>query len=217
MFRLIIFDFDGVLVISNDAHVEVCKRALEKAGIRREIAYDKITYYFGRPYKEVLKAIMGGDYTPEKLEIAYIEQNKLLYSDWFLENIRKVEGVREFLINLKKKGIRIALASGNERAFLHKTLNFLGLGGTFDLILSADDVRESKPDPEMVYKAMKKFRVKPNETLFVGDARNDILAAKNAGIKSAVVLTGVLDNIKARELNPDFILQNVLEVKSLVT
>jgi HAD superfamily hydrolase (TIGR01509 family) len=215
MFRLILFDFDGVLVISNKAHVEVCRKALGKVGIDREIGFDEITYYFGRPYRDVLQAIMGEDYTPEKLETAYREQRKLLYSDWFFENVREIKGVREFLLNLKKKGIKIALASGNERAFLWKALHLLNLEDVFDLVLSAEDVRNSKPDPEMVYKAMKKFNVNPGETLFVGDAINDILAAKKAEVKSAVVLTGVLDRVKAEELNPDFILKNVLEVDSI--
>jgi len=215
MFKLIIFDFDGVLVISNDAHVEVCKRALKKAGINREIRYDKITYYFGKPYRDVLKAIMDSDYTSEKLGIAYKEQRKLLYSGWFLENIKGIDGVREFLLNLKKKNIRLALASGNERAFLDKVMGFLGLDGIFDLVLSAEDVSKSKPDPEMVYKAMKKFGVKPEETLFVGDARNDILAAKSARVRSAVVLTGVLSEKEAIEMKPDFIFETVLDLDVL--
>lgn len=217
MFKLLIFDFDGVLVISNDAHVEVCQRALRKAGIDREIKYDKIAYHFGKPYRDVLKVVMGNDYTLEKLEIAYKEQRKLLYSNWFLENTQKIDGVREFLLNLKKKGIKLAIASGNERAFLDKALRFLSLKGIFDLILSAEDVSKSKPDPEMVYTAMRKFGVKPEETLFIGDARNDILAAKKAKVRSAVVLTGILDSEGAKELDPDFILQNVFGVESLVT
>jgi len=212
MFKLLIFDFDGVLVISNDAHVEVCRRALKKAGIDRKVKYDKITHYFGKPYRDVLRAIMGSDYTPEKLEIAYEEQRRLLYSDWFLENIEKIDGIREFLLGLKKKNIMLALASGNERAFLDRVIEFLGLDGIFDLILSAEDVSRSKPDPEMVYKAMKKFGVKPEETLFVGDARNDILAAKSAGVRSAVVLTGVLSEKEAMEMKPDFIFETVLDL-----
>jgi pyrophosphatase PpaX len=216
MFGLVLFDFDGVLVISNDAHIDVCQRALKKAGIDREINPDEITDHFGKSYEDVLKAIMGEDYSPERFDIGYKEQRKLLYSDSFFKNVRRISGVREFLLGLRKKGIKLALASGNERAFLDKALRLLELDNVFDLILSAEDVSNSKPDPEMVFRAMEKFGVRPEETLFVGDAKNDVLAAKGANARSAVVLTGVLDREEAKKLKPDFILEDVFGVRSLV-
>ncbi len=216
MFKLIIFDLDGVLCISNDAHLEVCIRALEKAGFKAKINPSDVTYFFGLPYREVLKGVMGEEYTPDKLEEAYSEQQRLLYSDGFFDNVKRIDGVVELLQDLKKKGIMLAVASGNDRVFLRKALNFLCLDDVFDLVLSADDVKNSKPDPEMVYRAMDEFGVNADEILFVGDARNDVLAAKNAGVSCAVVLTGVLDRGSAKEFEPDFILESVLDVESLV-
>lgn len=216
MFGLVVFDLDGVLWISNDAHVEVCLRALEKAGVSVEFDPKEITYFFGLPYREVLRHVMGDMYTPEKLEVAYQEQQRLLYSDGFFERVRRVVGVEDLLSDLKKEGVKLAVASGNEGAFLVRALGFLRLNGFFDLVLSADDVFRSKPDPEMLFRAIDAFSVKPYETLFVGDARNDVLAAKNAGVCSAVVLTGALDVESARDLDPDFILESVLDLRSIL-
>jgi HAD superfamily hydrolase (TIGR01549 family) len=216
VFKLIIFDLDGVLWISNDAHVEVCMKALDAAGIRAKIDPKALTYFFGLPYREVLMAVMGDEYTPEKLEAAFIEQQKLIYSDSFFDKVEEIDGVKELLVELKGRGIKLAVASGNERAFLDKAIEYLKLSSVFDVVVSADDVACSKPDPEMLQKAMSAVKVKSNQTLFVGDARNDVLAAKKAKVTSAIVLTGVLNAIEAEELDPDFILDSVLDVEFLL-
>lgn len=214
--KLIIFDFDGVLIISNRAHIKACREALRRVGIKREISNKEITSLFGMFYRDVLRALMKDEYTPEKLNLASEYQSQFLYSDNFIRNVQKIDGLKEFLTELKGKGIKIAIASGNERLFLDKMLKFLEIGRLFDSIISADNVRKSKPDPEMIYNALKFFRVKPEETLFVGDAKNDIIAAKSAGVKSAVVLTGVLNKEDAEKLKPDFIISDVFGIWSFI-
>ena len=102
--KLIIFDFDGVLVISNRAHIGVTRRALRHVGIEREISDSEITYHFGKAYRNVLKAIMGKDYTEERLEKAARYQYNLLLSDWFMKRMQPIKGLEEFLIELKKRG-----------------------------------------------------------------------------------------------------------------
>jgi len=215
MFRLVIFDFDGVLVLSNEAHVEAARRALEKAGVRRDVSKQELTSHFGKPYRTVLRGVMGEQYTKEKLELAYRYHHDIIHSGWFLENIKPIPGLREFLKKLKGKGMKLAIATGNERSFLDRTLDYLNLDGLFDLTVCAQDVKNSKPAPDMVLKAMKFFQVEKTETLFVGDAENDILAAKRAGVTAVAVLSGVLDRQWADELTPDFIVNDVLDIYSI--
>lgn len=212
MFKLIIFDLDGVLVNSNNAHIKACRMAVKKAGIKRHITKKEITSHFGESYRVVMKAVMHEEYTPEKLEIAYRHHSELIRSGWFLENIRKIPGLRKFLIGLKNKGLRLAIASGNERSFIDRILKHIGINDLFDLIIAAEDVQRSKPNPEMIQKIVKFFNMELEDTLFVGDAKNDILAAKSAGVISAVVLTGVLNKRDAKELNPDFIFRKVTDM-----
>jgi phosphoglycolate phosphatase-like HAD superfamily hydrolase len=69
----------------------------------------------------------------------------------------------------------------------------------------------------MLYKAMSLTETTPDRTLFVGDARNDVLAAKSASVASAVVLTGVLGAKEAEDLDCDFILDSVLDVRCLLS
>ena len=215
MFRLIIFDFDGVLALSNEAHVEAARKALDKAGVRRDVPQDELTSHFGKPYKVILKLMMGDEYSKEKLDLAYEYHHDIIHSQWFLENIKPVPGLRESLQKLKGNDIKLAIATGNERSFLDEILKYLNLGDLFDLTICAQDVENSKPAPDMVLKAMKFFKVDKKETLFIGDAKNDMLAAKGAGITAVVVLSGVLDRRGAEELKPDFIVDDVLDIYSI--
>jgi len=215
MFRLIIFDFDGVLVLSNEAHVEAARRALDKAGVRRDVPQDELTSHFGKPYKVILKLMMGDEYSKEKLDLAYEYHHDIIHSQWFLENIKPVPCLREFLEKLRGNDIKLTIATGNERSFLDRTLNYLNLNGLFDLTICAQDVENSKPAPDMVLKAVEFFQVDKEEALFVGDAESDILAAKGAGVTSVAVLSGVLDREGAEELKPDFIVDDALDIYSI--
>lgn len=214
MVKLIIFDLDGVLVISNNAHIKACRIAMKTAGIKKYITKEELTSHFGESYGVVLKAVMGDEYTPQKLEIAYEQYMELIRSEWFLKNVKRIRNLRKFLLGLRKMNIRLAIASGNERYFIDRIIRFAGIEDLFDLIIAADDVKRSKPDPEMIEKVVKSFGLRLNEILFIGDAKNDILAAKRAGVISAVVLTGVLNKGNAKKLNPDFIFSKITDLTS---
>jgi len=215
MFELIIFDFDGVLVLSNRAHIEASRKALEKAGVTREVSKEELTSNFGKSYRAVLKAVMGEEYTKEKLDLAYRYHSKLIRSDWFLKNIEGIPRLREFLQKLKTRNIKLGIATGNEHSFLEKLLEYLNLTDLFDLTVCAEDVEHSKPSPDMILKVMEFFQIDERETLFVGDAKNDILAAKSAGVVAVAVLSGVLDRKEAEELKSDFIVNCVKDIYTI--
>ncbi|RLI95441.1 MAG: hypothetical protein DRO90_00345 [Candidatus Altiarchaeales archaeon] len=215
-FKLIIFDLDGVLVISNNVHIEVIRRVLRHVGINKNIRDEEITCHFGKAYGDVLRAIMGKDYSEEKLEEASNYQYKLLNSEWFLKKIEKIPGLREFLLRLRKRNIKIAIATGNDRRFTERMLRFLNISDLFDFVATIDDVSESKPSPEMIQKIINALDIRKEEVLFVGDSRNDVLAARNSGVRCAVVLTGILTRADAEKLKPDFIIDNVLEVERIM-
>ena len=75
-------------------------------------------------------------------------------------------------------------------------------------------MKNKKPHPEGLLLIAKKLAVRPQEMLYIGDSAHDILAAKNAGCKSAAVLTGMgLKNVLGKE-KPDFIFQDLNEFKN---
>lgn len=216
MIKLVLFDFDGVIADSNSSHVDVTRRVLKMIGSGRDISDQEIYEHFGKEYRVVLRELLGSECSEEKLAVASSLQQELLHSDSFFRGIVLFPGVRDFLSILRGKGVWLAVATGNDRCFIDKAVDVLGLDGFFDLILSSDDVSRSKPAPDMVLKAVDFFAVSLDEVLFVGDSRNDVLAAKSAGVKSVVVLTGILDREEALRLDPDFIIDDVSGIEGII-
>ena len=191
MIKLVVFDFDGVLVDSNQAFAQAYRSAAERAGISGDFAYDDIKCHFGKPYIEVFRNSSRLPTEDGDLEKLYDNFVDITSSEDFTSSVKHIKGVKRSLSNLKKS-VRLAVGSGNSRRMLNGLLSKLGLSRYFDLVVSGDDVKKGKPSPDMLLKAMKHFRVKPRETVYVGDSGCDIIAAKRAGMRSVAVLTGVL-------------------------
>jgi pyrophosphatase PpaX len=95
-------------------------------------------------------------------------------------------GAREFLEALNKQDYKIALISSSKRDDIKAATAHNNLEHIFDLILSADDVSEHKPNPEVVYKALDILRGETSQTIIVGDSKSDLGAAQNAMADSAL-------------------------------
>ena len=211
-----LFDFDGVLADSNKLHLEVCRRVLREAGLCREVTDEELTSRFGKPYEVVLREVAGPDFPSDKLVAARPLQLQLLYSDEFMGKLKPAEGIFELLDALKAKEFLLGVASGNDRVFLAKALRTLGLDFFFDVVVSADDVVDSKPAPDMIVKAMDVVSASASETAYLGDSRNDVLAAQSAGVWSICVLSGILSLEEARGLEPALILDKAYDLLGLI-
>ena len=85
---------------------------------------------------------------------------------------------------------KLALVTNIGRKGIHSMLTRFNLHNRFGLILTRNDVRFLKPDPEGIFKAMAWAGVAQNETIHIGDSLSDVFAARNAGVKVGVVLGG---------------------------
>jgi phosphoglycolate phosphatase-like HAD superfamily hydrolase len=83
---------------------------------------------------------------------------------------------------LRGKGFRVGIASGNHTESIKRILLDLGMSGSFDIICGRDATQRSKPAPDQLLLIMEKTGVKKGDTLFVGDSMHDQLSAKAAGI-----------------------------------
>lgn len=217
MIKLIMFDFDGVLVDSNEAWADVYKKSASDAGLRKKITYEDLKPHYGKPYIEFFKAafpeISDDKGVAEKLYSSFVN---LSSSEELPDSFRVIPGVNDSLTKLKKN-FKLALGTGNSRRIIGKFMNRLGFDKYFDLVVAGDDVVNGKPHPDMLLKALNHFNLEPDEAVYVGDAPADILAAKNAGMKSVVVLTGALSRIEAENINPDVIIEDVTKLPEVVS
>lgn len=96
-------------------------------------------------------------------------------------------GVENYITDAKRLGLKLALASSSSRDWLTQHLSRLGLRQRFDCIKCADDVRHTKPDPELYHAVLDALGVRADETIALEDSPNGIMAAKRAEVFCVVV------------------------------
>ena len=180
MIKLIIFDLDGVLVEAKQIHYDTLNQALMEIDSKYVITESEhLSTYDG------LK-------TTQKLEMLTKTKglNPTLYEDiWFRKQYLTIQAISqlqpdlqniELFKELRDKGYKLAVASNSIRRSVLVMLAKIGIIEYMDLILSNEDVKNSKPHPEMYWKAMSMMSVLPEETLIVEDSPHRLLAASRS-------------------------------------
>ena len=180
MIKLIVFDLDGVLVDAKGIHFDTLNDALKEVGEEYVITEaEHLSTYDG------LK-------TTQKLEMLTKNKglNSALYDDiWYrkqhltLERIAGInpnETLQSVMSTFSEDGYKLAVASNSIKKTVLAVLENLGIRGFMDLIISNEDVRNSKPHPEMYWKVMSRLGVLPEETLIVEDSPYGLLAASRS-------------------------------------
>jgi HAD superfamily hydrolase (TIGR01509 family) len=99
-----------------------------------------------------------------------------------LEGQEVLPGVTELLTEARQAGLRVGVASSSPENWVTGHLNRLGLLGEFDVIVTADDVERTKPDPALFLLAAERMQVKPDEVIVLEDSSNGVHGARRAGM-----------------------------------
>jgi pyrophosphatase PpaX len=187
--KAVLFDIDGVLVESDEAIVRSFQHTFSHLHLEPP-KRDKImlAHFHGKTSAQWIRAMLPPKLRKdEELVKKMSEHAEGIYAQWYFPMLaRAMEGANETLDKLRRKKIKLAIITNNQRATTEKILSLFGFG-EFDCILSAEDTVEVKPSPEPLLLALKKLRVKKNEAIFVGDTDIDVVAGERAGIKTVVV------------------------------
>ncbi len=188
MYRAIIFDIDGTLLDSVDQHAEAWRQAFDQFGY--SFPFPEIRYQIGKGGDKLLEAFL----TPEQIHQQGKQIEKFraeLFKKKFLQNCEPFPGVTELFEKIRQDGRKIALASSasrDEAANYEKLLNIKGLS---NVVVTKDDVENSKPDPDVLAVARKKLGdFSASECVFVGDTPHDASAAEKDQMKMIGVLCG---------------------------
>jgi len=131
-----------------------------------------------------------------------------------LEDLTKsVPGIFDLLSRLKRSGIKIALATIDDYSRTLKILEITNLKKFFDFIVTGKDVKNTKPDPEMIFNICQKLKISPGESIMIGDTINDMIMGKNAGVALTV---GVLNGVNSPEVFSgwaDVVVNSLAEIK----
>jgi phosphoglycolate phosphatase-like HAD superfamily hydrolase len=156
--------------------------------------------------------------TPQLVPAATEVYEKLLYNGTFVNGVEAVAGTPELLTKLKGR-YALALATGCPRQLLTETLMpKLGIPNIFDMIITSDEVEpeQVKPSAFMLDTIMSRLGYKPDETIMVGDAVNDVLMAQNAGVEPVVVETGHLNRYRAEKMGVQHVIPDITHLGTLL-
>ncbi|MEO2074901.1 MAG: beta-phosphoglucomutase [Bacillus sp. (in: firmicutes)] len=207
--QAVIFDLDGVIVTTDEFHYNAWSRLCEEEGIQftREIN----NRLRGVSRQESLRIILEKSekiYTEE--EIVELANRKNGYYRESLQNLTEkgiLPGVSLTLDKLKKRKIKLAIGSSSKNA--PKILKQIGLDSYFDAVVDGNDIKYSKPDPEVFLLAAQKLGVDSKNCLIVEDAEAGVTAAIAGNMKVAAI--GEACKCKKAHYN----LQNIEELLSI--
>lgn len=182
-----LFDWDGVIIDSSRQHEESWERLSEEEG--KPLPVDHFVQGFGKKNEWIIPNLLC--WTKDESEIHRLSLRKeALYREVVLEKgLEALPGVHAFLDRLRAAGIPTCVGSSTHRLNIDTILGAMGFDGLFDDIVTAEDVTEGKPHPEVFLKAAGKIDRDPNRCIVFEDAFAGIDAARAGGIKVVGVAT----------------------------
>jgi HAD superfamily hydrolase (TIGR01509 family) len=175
--NLIIFDLDGVLVEAKNLHFEALNEALSEVNPGYKIDWgEHLNKYDGLKTYQKLNLLSDEKGLPKEIH-NQIWQRKQHLTLSKLSNIEQDPSLIETFVHLYNEGYKLVVCSNSIRRTCLTVLSKLGLIEYLDLIISNEDVKNSKPHPEMYWKAISMMSCLPEETLIIEDSPYGLLAA----------------------------------------
>jgi HAD superfamily hydrolase (TIGR01509 family) len=186
MFKAILFDLNGTMINDMEYHINAWYNLLNNLGARLSIEETKLQCY-GKN-QELLERIFPGRFSDQEMEKMSMEKEKK-YQQTFRPHLKLIAGLDEFLQENKETGIKMGIGTAAIRFNVDFVLDGLQLHHYFDSIITADDVINSKPDPETFLKGAGQLGVLPEECLVFEDSPKGAEAALHAGMKCVAITT----------------------------
>ncbi len=210
MHKLIIFDIDGTLLDTrefiNQSFVHV---ALTHAGL--SYTTDTLPSFL---HSGSLKQCYAQFLPHINFEVCADEHETFQKNNLHL--IQKYEDLIDVLTTLKASNMYIAALTNRRRQSAHFNLKLHEIDSFFDIIVCDEDVSQTKPHPEGIYKIMNHIGVTSAQTYMIGDTETDIRAGKNAKTTTIGVTHGFSTHDKMKEVGPDHIIHSLSELVPLL-
>ena len=202
--KLLLFDFDGVLVDSLDVYEKTVTLCLAKINQPLQRGRQEFLELFDGNFYESLaqKGVNLGKFMAASVEII----SKINYAE-----MKPFDSMRPVLQELKKKHCLIVISS-NDTPTIREALRLYDFNGIFQEILGSDFMLSKK---EKILYAIKKYQVMIEDIYYIGDTIGDIKEGRQAGVKTIGVTWGWHDKIKMASSNPDYLFDDPQELLQL--
>lgn len=211
------FDLDGTLVDSGQGLASTIDATCERLGLPLPGKENVITW-IGNGVEVLLDRTLAWANAPKDLEyrqkamviLSECYQNELLSGSPLFPN------VKETLIALHEEGYQLALITNKPTQFVPSLMSYLEIDHLFSMMLGANDVVSLKPHPAPIFKVLGEFGLLQSEFVFVGDSRNDVLSAKNAGVRSIALTYGYNHGVSIKAESPDYAIDEFAQLLPLI-
>ncbi|MBP5669134.1 MAG: HAD family phosphatase [Lachnospiraceae bacterium] len=185
MIRAVLFDMDGTLIDTEKYYRVFWPKAMAEFGYHMTDEQVLSMRSLGRPFAPArLKEWFG-----EELDYYAVRarRTEMMEAQLDIDGIRLKPGAVEILEELRRRGILAAVATATPPERTEKYLGLTGIRPYFSKIISATQVKEGKPSPDIYLYACEQLGLAPEECMAVEDAPNGILAAYRAGLRVVMV------------------------------
>ncbi|KMW72451.1 phosphoglycolate phosphatase [Photorhabdus luminescens subsp. luminescens] len=215
--RAIAFDLDGTLVDSAGGLADALDQALLAKGLPAA-GKERVAAWVGNGADIMVERALT--WANVKLTTQLHKETRELFDRFYETTVttgsQLFPGVKVTLAELAKHNLPMGIITNKPTPFIAPLLASLGISEYFSLVLGGDDVKEKKPHPAPIYLTMGTFGLRKEELLFVGDSRNDILAAQAAGCPCVGLTYGYNYGESIALSNPDCILTNFSDLLSTI-
>jgi HAD superfamily hydrolase (TIGR01509 family) len=204
-----ILDIDGTLVDTNYQHAIAWFRAFRTHGIVLPVW--RVHRHIGMGGDQLVGALTD-ERTETELGDRIREEEKQRYSE-LIGEVEAMEGSRELIEDLKRRGHRVVLASSAKEDEIDHYLDQLGARELADAWTTSADVEATKPHPDLVHAALERVDGSASDAVMVGDTPWDVKAAAEAGVETVAVRTGGFGADELRDAGAAAIFESVRELR----
>ena len=212
-YKNIIFDLDGTLLNTLlDLHASV-NYSMDKLGFPRRTV-DEVRRFVGNGVKVLIRRAAPDDISDEQYNAAYaaFQEHYRVHSR---DKTAPYDGVCELMKELKARGHKVAIVS-NKLDFAVQTLKDEFFSGLCDAAVGDSDATRTKPEPDMVYKALDEMDASADESVYIGDTDVDLATAKNSGMPCISVTWGFRSRAELEGYGAETIVDSADEILELV-
>ena len=213
MVKAVIFDFDYTLGDSTNGIALSINYALENLGYAPQKLSD-IKKTIGLSLKETYFTLTENDDLEEAEQFDKLFKEKA--DEVMVSNTELYSGVKDVLTRLRERDIKTAIVTSKFHYRIEQILTKFNANDLIDIIVGAEDVKASKPNPEGLHWTLEHLGLKKEEVLYVGDSYVDAKAAENADVGFAAVLTGTTTRQEFSNYNCMYIGEDIKDVYNYI-
>ncbi|MDD2055661.1 phosphoglycolate phosphatase [Pseudomonas putida] len=209
--KLVMFDLDGTLIDSVPDLAAAVDTMLLKLG-RAPVGLEAVRHWVGNGAPVLVRRALAGDIDHSGVDDALAEQALDIFMEAYADghDLTVVyPGVRDTLKWLHKQGVEMALITNKPERFVAPLLDQMKIGRYFRWIIGGDTLPQKKPDPAALFFVMKMANVPASQSLFIGDSRSDVQAAKAAGVTCVALSYGYNHGRPIAEEEPALVIDDL--------